>query len=112
MINCVGCPLQLRTRAPELHFLKQLLVSKRDTQTCTFDTQMFVNPDTSGLPSSNNNSRNLVFTCVLGERVSNDSPIVSHNFLLLKPEFLKYYINNKYKQLHLRTMAESFEGNW
>jgi hypothetical protein len=31
-------------------------------------------PDTSGLPSSNNNSRNLVFTCVLlgRTRVSND----------------------------------------
>jgi hypothetical protein len=31
--------------------------------------------------------------------------------LLLKQEdFLKYYINNKYKQLNIRTMAESFEG--
>jgi hypothetical protein len=25
-------------------------------------------------------------------------------------DFLKYYINNKYKQLNIRTMAESFEG--
>jgi hypothetical protein len=24
--------------------------------------------------------------------------------------FFKYYINNKYKQLNIRTMAESFEG--
>jgi hypothetical protein len=30
--------------------------------------------------------------------------------LLLKQRiFLKYYINNKYKQLNIRTMAESFE---
>jgi hypothetical protein len=44
-------------------------------------------------------------------RVSNDLPIiVSHNFPPPKTEdFLKYYINNKYKQLNIRTMAESFE---
>jgi hypothetical protein len=38
------------------------------------------------------------------------SIIVSHNFLLKTEDFLKYYINNKYKQLNIRTMAESFEG--
>jgi hypothetical protein len=39
------------------------------------------------------------------------SIIVSHNFPPPKTEdFLKYYINNKYKQLNIRTMAESFEG--
>jgi hypothetical protein len=34
--------------------------------------------------------------------------IVSHNFLP-KQDFLKYYENNKYKQLN-RTMAELLEG--
>jgi hypothetical protein len=73
---------------------------------------MFVNPDTSGLPSSNNNSKTLVFVrLVTGERVSNDLlPLLFHIISLLLQIFLKYYINNKYKQLNIRTMAESFEG--
>jgi hypothetical protein len=33
-----------------------------------------------------------------------------HIISLLKQRILKYYINNKYKQLNIRTMAESFEG--
>jgi hypothetical protein len=32
------------------------------------------------------------------------SIIVSHNFLPKTEDFLKYYINNKYKQLNIRTM--------
>jgi hypothetical protein len=39
------------------------------------------------------------------------SPLLFHIIsLLLKQRILKYYINNKYKQLNIRTMAESFEG--
>jgi hypothetical protein len=39
------------------------------------------------------------------------SIIVTHNFPPPKNRgFFKYYINNKYKQLNIRTMAESFEG--
>jgi hypothetical protein len=38
----------------------------------------------------------------------------SHYCFIISPpkteDFLKYYINNKYKQLNIRTMAESFEG--
>jgi hypothetical protein len=44
-------------------------------------------------------------------RVSNDLlPLLFHNSLLLKQRIFLVYINNKYKQLNIRTMAESFEG--
>jgi hypothetical protein len=67
-------------------------------------------PDTSGLKLLTT-VRNLVFTCVLlrENRVSNDLPLLFHNPPKTE-DFLKYYINNKYKQLNIRTMAESFEG--
>jgi hypothetical protein len=46
---------------------------------------------------------------VTENRVSNDLlPLLFH--IPSSRGFLKYYINNKYKQLNIRTMAESFEG--
>jgi hypothetical protein len=83
-----------------------------DTQTCTFDTQMFVNPDTSGLPSSNNNSKKpRLHVLVTGRtRFLMTSSHYCFIIILQNRGFLKYYINNKYKQLNIRTMAESFEG--
>jgi hypothetical protein len=49
---------------------------------------------------------------LLRENPFNDLlPLLFHIISLPKTEdFLKYYINNKYKQLNIRTMAESFEG--
>jgi hypothetical protein len=45
-----------------------------------------------------------------GEPGFNDLLHYCYTYFLLKQDFLKYYINNKYKQLNIRTMAESFEG--
>jgi hypothetical protein len=42
--------------------------------------------------------------------VSNDLLPLFHIIPPKTEDFLKYYINNKYKQLNIRTMAESFEG--
>jgi hypothetical protein len=67
-----------------------------------------------GCQAPNNNSKKprLHVRLVTGEPgFLMTSIIVSHNFPPPKTEdFLKYYINNKYKQLNIRTMAESFEG--
>jgi hypothetical protein len=71
-------------------------------------------PDTSGLPEllTITVKPRLHVRLVAGGKVSMTSPpIIVHiiSLLLKQRIFLKYYINNKYKQLNIRTMAESFE---